>query len=288
MSTLLQWLGFEQDDRVLILNCDDLGMCQTANESIFECLRVGVATSATVMVPCPWAYDAVQRWKENRNLSVGIHLTLTSEWSTYRWRPLLSADRVPGLVDEFGFMPRDPLEVQRRATPDEVYAECEAQIDMGLRWGLEPTHLDSHMGTLQTDPRFLLVYAELGRKYHLPIRMASRRQYEELGAAPAWDAASKVGIAAVDHLVLEDRRADEDADSFASRVLTALEPGVTEAFLHPSRMTPEIQAIFPEAAHRDEEFRLLAKDGTIARVIRERGIHLISYALIRDRVARGN
>jgi predicted glycoside hydrolase/deacetylase ChbG (UPF0249 family) len=284
----LQRLGFAPDARVLILNCDDLGMCQTANQSIFECLAAGVATSATVMMPCPWAYDAVERWKRHKDFAVGVHLTLTSEWSTYRWRPLLGPDQVPGLVDEDGFMPRDPREVQRRATPDEVFAECKAQIELALRWGLEPTHLDSHMGTLQTDPRFLLVYAKLAKAYRLPLRMASRRQYEQLGAASAWDAAAEVGIASVDHLVLDDPSPDESAESFATRVLRSLKPGVSEAFLHPSRLTPEIEAIFSEAAHRDEEFRLLAKDGVLAHVIQDSGIQLISYALIRDRIAREN
>lgn len=30
--------------------------------------------------------------------SVGLHLTLTSEWDQFRWRPILSASEIPTLV----------------------------------------------------------------------------------------------------------------------------------------------------------------------------------------------
>ena len=53
MTSLAERLGFGPDDRVLIINCDDLGSCHAANVGTYESLREGIATSATLMVPCP-------------------------------------------------------------------------------------------------------------------------------------------------------------------------------------------------------------------------------------------
>ena len=47
MASLAARLGFGDDDRVLIVNCDDLGSCHAANVGVYEALRDGVATSAS-------------------------------------------------------------------------------------------------------------------------------------------------------------------------------------------------------------------------------------------------
>ena len=69
--------GYSPDARLLIVNCDDLGSSRSANVAVYEALRDGIATSATLMVPCPWARDAAAMY---RGEDVGVHLTLTSEW----------------------------------------------------------------------------------------------------------------------------------------------------------------------------------------------------------------
>ena len=53
--TLAQRLGYAAEAKLLIINADDLGSCHSANVGVFECLSTGVVTSATLMVPCPWA-----------------------------------------------------------------------------------------------------------------------------------------------------------------------------------------------------------------------------------------
>jgi predicted glycoside hydrolase/deacetylase ChbG (UPF0249 family) len=77
VATLAERLGFAADDRLLIINCDDLGSSHAANSGVFDALRNGLATSATLMVPCPWAREAAARY---RGEDVGVHLTLNAEY----------------------------------------------------------------------------------------------------------------------------------------------------------------------------------------------------------------
>ncbi|MSZ30104.1 MAG: ChbG/HpnK family deacetylase, partial [Actinobacteria bacterium] len=99
VTTLAERLGYSEDARLLIINCDDLGSTRAANVAIYESLREGLATSATLMVPCPWARDAAA---EYRGEDVGVHLTLNSEWENYRWGPIT---RSPSLLDGDGGFP---------------------------------------------------------------------------------------------------------------------------------------------------------------------------------------
>src|SRR5437763_1230357 len=102
-------LGFAPEDRLLIVNCDDLGSSHAANVAIEAALRDGVATSATLMVPCPWALEGVELC---RGFDIGVHLTLTAEYPGYRWRTLTGAR---SLHDDLGFMPATTEEVWARA-----------------------------------------------------------------------------------------------------------------------------------------------------------------------------
>src|SRR5690606_27670511 len=61
--TLAERLGYGPEDRLLIINCDDLGSCHAANVGTYEALRDGIATSATLMVPCPWSREAAARYR---------------------------------------------------------------------------------------------------------------------------------------------------------------------------------------------------------------------------------
>src|SRR6185437_1961003 len=136
---LVEQLGYASDSSILIIKCDDLGSSGPANDAIERAMRDGIATSATLMVPAPSAREAARRC---RDLDVGVHLTLTSEYPTYRWRSLTGA---PSLHDTEGYLPRTTSEVWAHAELTDVERECEAQIERALEWGVDVTHLDSHM-----------------------------------------------------------------------------------------------------------------------------------------------
>jgi predicted glycoside hydrolase/deacetylase ChbG (UPF0249 family) len=181
-QSLVERLGFEPTDKVLVINCDDFGMCHAENLATMEALTDGVATSATVMMPCPWVPEAVAWKKEHPEANLGVHLTLTAEWSRFRWQPVLGRALVPSLVDEQGYMWKDCEPLWEHVDAEEAYRECRAQVERAIELGLDPTHLDNHMGSLQTHPELWQVYFRLAKEFDLPLRMASEELYAMLGA----------------------------------------------------------------------------------------------------------
>ena len=194
MTTLAEQLGYPADAKLLILNCDDLGSTRSANVAVYEALRDGMATSATLMVPCPWARDAAAMY---RGEDVGVHLTLNAEWETYRWGPITHS---PSLLDGDGGFPRTQLDVWEHADLDEVRKECRAQIERAIYWGFDVSHLDSHMGTLQLRADFFDVYLELAIDFQLPLRMAGASGERMIGF-PYRRLAAEEGVVFPDHFV---------------------------------------------------------------------------------------
>lgn len=166
--TYAEKLGFPAGKKVVIFHVDDAGMSYESNEGAIKSIESGVATSCSIMMPCPWAASFVKYALEHP-MDAGLHLTLTSEWKHYRWHPLSGKEAVPGLVDEEGAFWPSVAEVVRNASPDEVELEIRAQVDRALNMGLKPTHLDSHMGTLFYHPPFLERYIKVGVDYGIPV-----------------------------------------------------------------------------------------------------------------------
>ena len=169
-------LGYTADARVLILNADDFGMCHDQNEGVMRGLKEGVFTSSTILVTCPWFEEAAEFARNNPAADLGVHLTLTAEWDSYKWGPVLGRRAVPSLVDERGYLWQTVAQVYEHARLDEAEAELRAQIEKALAAGIDATHLDSHMGTLQLRADYHEIYARLANDYRLPIRLASRRR----------------------------------------------------------------------------------------------------------------
>ncbi|MGI8951421.1 MAG: polysaccharide deacetylase family protein [Chitinophagaceae bacterium] len=170
-STYAERLGYAKGARVLIIHVDDAGMSYDSNEGAIEALTKGAATSCSVMMPCAWVPGFVHFLNQHPNIDAGLHLTLTSEWSEYRWAPLAGKTNVPGLTDKEGDLWPTVQEVMMHATADEVDKEIHAQLDRARTMGFEPTHLDSHMGTLFASPEFLKRYIKLGIENHIPVML---------------------------------------------------------------------------------------------------------------------
>jgi len=170
-QTYAEMLGFPKGSRVLILHVDDAGMSLDSNDGAIRAMEKGVANSVSVMMPCPWVPGFVQYLKQHPATDAGLHLTLTSEWDLYRWGPLSGKPAVPGLVDEEGALWGSVEDVVKHATPEEVDAEIRAQLSRAKGMGFEPTHLDSHMGTLFASPPFMQKYIQLGIENKIPVMM---------------------------------------------------------------------------------------------------------------------
>src|SRR3989454_8620845 len=192
--SLASRLGHADDAKLLIVNCDYLGSSHAANVGVYEALREGLATSATLMVPCPWAREAAARY---RGEDVGVHLTLNAEYDLYRWGPITHA---PSLLDGDGGFPRTLEDVWDHADLDEARRECRAQVERAIYWGFDVSHLDSHMGALQLRPEFFDVYLELAVDFRLPIRLWGASSERAIGF-PFRRLAAEEGVLFPDHLV---------------------------------------------------------------------------------------
>ena len=166
--TYAEKLGWPKGARVLILHMDDAGMSYDSNAAIERVLEHGAANSLSVMMPCPWVPQIVRYIKAHPGTDAGLHLTLTSEWSDYRWGPL-AGTAVPGLIDREGALWSSVASVVEHATAGEVDQEIRAQLDRAEKMGFHPTHLDSHMGTLFASEAFLGKYIALGIEKQIPV-----------------------------------------------------------------------------------------------------------------------
>ena len=194
MPSLAQRLGYPEDARLLILSCDDLGFCHSANVGVFQALRDGLGTSAGLMVPCPWARGAAAAY---RGEDVGVHLTVNAEFDLYRWGPITHA---PSLLDGDGGFPRTVADVWDHADLDEVRRECRAQVERAILWGFDVSHLDAHMGTMQIKSEFFDVYLDLAVEFKLPLRLSGPGT-EALIGFPFRDLAAEAGVVFPDDFV---------------------------------------------------------------------------------------
>lgn len=271
MSTLAEQLGHASDTRILIVNCDDLGMCHSANEGVFDALRDGVGTSASLMVPCPWAREAAARY---RGEDVGVHLTLTAEFELYRWGP---GTRSPSLVGGDGGFPQTVADAWEHADVEEVRRELRAQVERAILWGFDVTHLDSHMGTLQLRPEFFDVYLDLAIDFGLPIRLSGASTQATIGF-PFRDLAAEEGIVFPDHLVVTGVGGRQAVE----RAVLDLRPGVTEVYLHPATDHSELRSLAPDWADRVDDHHLLTGDSEFRAAITRSGIVLAGWRELRE------
>ena len=180
---LAKKLGFPENTKLLIIHADDAGLSHSENMATMQSLKNGIVNSYSIMVPCPWFYEMAVFAKDNPQFDNGIHLTLTCEWENYKFGPVLPVSEVPSLVDSNGFFYKKRELLKENAKLEDVKKELQAQVEKALRFGLKPTHLDSHMYSIGSSPEFFQIYRELGERYNLPI-MIGRQLMEMVGLDP--------------------------------------------------------------------------------------------------------
>lgn len=231
-------LGYPANAKLLILHADDLGVAHSVNAASLDALEKGAVSSASIMMPTPWTSEVAAWAKAHPDADIGIHLTLTSEWHTYRWGSVAASDKVPSLLDSVGFFPPDVGPVAVKAQPLEVEREIRAQVDRAIALGIRPTHLDSHMGALFPTPALIATYVKVAHDYHLPF-LALRGSYPGIAAAPLAD--SDIALDAVVMAGPEVPR--EQWKSFYLNAIANLKPGLTEMIVHLGHDDAELQAV---------------------------------------------
>lgn len=236
--TIASRLGYPADAKLLILHGDDLGVAHSVNVASLDALDRGAITSASVMMPTPWVTEVAAYAKSHPDADIGLHLTLTSEWQTYRWGSVESKDRVPSLLDADGTFPSDVPPVVARAKAAEVERELRAQVERALAMGIHPTHLDSHMGTLFATSELAAVYVKVAHDYHLPF-LALRSMPPGMAAMPL----APNDIALDDVIIAGDDVPRDHWKQFYLDAIARLEPGLTEIIVHLGHDDAELQAV---------------------------------------------
>ena len=282
-KTLAEHLGYKATDKLLIINGDDTGMCHAANTATIDSLERGLMTSATIMVPCPWFTEIARYAKANPGKDFGVHLCHTSEWQVYRWGPVAPREKVPGLVDNEGYLWRSVPEVYRHATPEEALTEARAQVRKALDAGIDVTHLDTHMGALNFDPRYAQVYLQLGREFNLPLRLPSQVTAARFGFTDLREQFAAKGIVFPDYLIYDELdEGKRGVKQFWMKILRNLKPGVTELFIHAAKPTEELRHITNSWKIRSEEYEAFTNDESVRKLVKDLGIIRIGYRPLRN------
>ena len=271
-------LGYPRDAKLLIVHADDLGMAHSVNAASTKALETGLVSSASIMVPCPWFTEIAAYARKNAGADLGLHLTLTSEWAFYRWGPVLSPERVPSLLNKDGYL--YPLENEAAARIDvrEAEAEVRAQIERARAFGIVPTHLDSHMGTLYQNEALFKMFLRVARENQLPIRISRDRFPQAQFIAAALGPDDVVLDRIID--IGPDVKPDQWA-AYYTEAVKSLRPGVTELVVHLAYDDEEMRAMTVDhpdwgSAWRQRDFDFFTGDA-FRRLLAEHNVKLVTW-----------
>jgi hypothetical protein len=276
-ASLASRLGHNDNTKLVIISCDDLGSCHGATVGVYKALREGVATCASIMMPAPWSQFAAA---EYRGEDIGVHLTLNAEHPNYRWGPLTHA---PSLLSGEGGFPRSVDDLWEHADSTEVLRECRAQIERAIAWGIDVTHLAPHLTSITLRPEFFDVYLELAYEFKLPIRLPSTIT-SDIAGFPFRQLAADEGVVFPDHFNHDWRAGSRD------RVLDAiaqLQPGVTEIHVQPAIDTPEVRALGDITSGWIDDLELVTNDQSLRDALTKSGAVLIGYRELRNAMRAG-
>lgn len=238
-KTVAERLGYPADAKLLIVHADDLAVAHSVDAASFDALDKGGATSASIMVPCPWLNEVAVYAKDHPNVDLGLHLTLTSEWKIYRWGPVESKDKVASLLDPSGYLWPETGPAVQGLKADEAEREIRAQVERSIAVGIRPTHLDSHMGVLFARPDLFAAYVKVAHDYHLPflvVRVADERA-KLLSLLSEKDPV-------VDSIVMANPAVHAGQwREFYENAVKNLKPGLSEMIVHLGHDDAELQAV---------------------------------------------
>lgn len=271
----------------MVVHHDDIAANHGTNVAFVELFDLGICTSGSVMVPCPWFAEIAEIARRRPDLDLGVHLTLNAEFALYRWRPLTGVSD-DGLTDADGYMWRD-VSSARHADLDAVEAEMRAQIDTALAAGIDVTHLDSHMGTIAM-PEYLDIYLKLGAEYRLPVFLvrdvvgfaAAGSHGPEVAAryAAAWDGIVARGNPPFSAFVTSPWGNKGDVETAYRRIFSAAAPGLNWGAFH-FDMPGAIEAYSPDARMRIDEYEFF-RSGRAKALFEEFEIELVGMRGFRD------
>lgn len=290
MPTIAERLGYPADATLLIIHCDDFGMCHSENVATMKALQEGWASSASIMVPCPWRDEAIAFARDHPELDIGMHSTVTSEWDVYRWGPVSPREDVPSLVDENGYLWKWEEPFAAHADPADVETELRAQYALLTSRGVQPTHIDMHMAALSHQARYFDVYTGLAREFRLPFMFPDpARAYREL-YDPEYERVSKAteaalqeqGLFVLDRIYIQVQAMTPEAcTAHYVSLIRGLEPGLHQIILHVAQDDAEIRAAAIRDGLDEYSYRIgdyaMTLDAGVRAAIDDEGVTLLTW-----------
>jgi chitin disaccharide deacetylase len=271
LLTSIPFLGASQSKPIrLIVRGDDMGFSHSGNEALIKCYKEGIERSIEVLVPSPWFPEAVKLLEKNPGVDVGVHLALTSEWESIKWRPLTNC---PSLTDSDGYFysmiwpnknyGKDHALIANNWKPAEVEKEFRAQIEMAIKKIPGISHISTHMGCNNISKEINTLVKKLAKEYKIDIEPAD---YGVIGTGYRGPTTAP----------------EQKINSFI-KMLDSLKPGQTYVFVdHPGLDGPELRSIYHIGYENVAEDRQGVTDlytsAKVKEAIKKRGIQLISYA----------
>jgi hypothetical protein len=283
-KNLSEMLGYPKEAKLLIIHADDIGLCQSVNAATIKAFENKAITSGSIMMPCPWANDFAAYYKNHPGMDVGIHTTLTAEWETFRWPGLMPQNQIKSLLDEKGYLFSSVEALGKSVKVEEAEKEIIAQIEKAKSLGLNPSHIDTHMGSVLATPDQVKVYMKIAMEYKLPFLFP--RVY--LSWLPP-DQAKELGnlIFLLDNLFMLEPQMIKGSwlDAYKTGVET-LKPGLNMIIVHLAFDNDEMKAVATGHPDYGSEWRQkdleLVQSKEFKDLLRKNNIVLINWAQIRD------
>ena len=280
-NNLSELLGYNKNDKLLIIHADDLGLSNSVNQASFEALKNKYVNSASVMIPAPNSIEVANYFKKNPDIDLGLHLTFTSEWKDYKWHGISQKDSIPSLINNNGNFYEKKKEVIKNSNPRDIRKELQSQIDYAISIGIKPTHLDSHEGVLFFSPEFFKIYLEISEKNRLPVFVPKL-------LAPHFnnDFPQPKNLVFIKMYMADKKISFEDWPGYYESILNDLGPGLNEMIVHLGLDNNEMKKITSNriafgSKWRNLDFKVVSSPEFKASLIKN-DIKLVTWREIKD------
>lgn len=292
LKHLAEHLGKRPDAKLLIIHADDLGLAHSQNSAGISAWEKGGINSASAMVPAPWFPEIAHYVRKNSDFDLGVHLTLTSEWQFYKWNGVLPSKEISSLITNDGFFYATVSEVLENADPLDIEKEIRAQVERAYDFGIEPTHLDSHMGTLFSHPDFFEVYLKIGKEFKIPVLIPDSWIEESIFSEKKYrddfnELAADYPLHVKQVVMLDSDTPESDWFEAYDEAIKKIEPGLNEVLLHPAYDNSEMQAItinyhhMFDAAWRQRDYDYFTSQ-RFKDLLKEENIQLVTWREIKE------
>ena len=305
INNIAERLGYESDSKLLIIHGDDIGVSHSVNIASFEGYLSNVINSGSAMIPSPWIKEVAAFHKKHPEYDLGLHLTLTAEWKNYKWRGVSSSNEITSLINNENEFYDNTSDVNINADPEEVRKELQAQIDFSRLIGINPTHIDTHMGALAVNKDLWRVYIEVGHKNKLVSMVTKSRSlnlFDEEFPMPEYIVPvndiymlypgadrtfieNAAGVDIANTLIVNDIYEYDDWFNLYSSKIESLSPGLNVFLLHLGYDNEELRGVTVDHPEYGSLWRQLDFDvfnsEEIKKVLEDNNIKLVTWGDIK-------